>query len=197
MTSHRFHSDRLSRVDIFQYPIPRRSSTHRKKRHNICQSIFISWLHPLLRIGLKREITQEDLDPIDYEDQSDVIGDRLEGLWKRHLEQCRSKGITPSLVKVLCKSFSLKFFFFGLFTLAEEGLFRMMQVVAIGYVLDYFGDNPQIDLKGTLLIGVGNVFFISCHFYMLLSTNCKIFFSDRWNFTWFGLLPNILPLFNI
>jgi len=110
---------------------------------------------------MKREITERDLYPTLFEDQSDHIGDHLEVLWGDHVDECKEKNQKPSLLKMVTKTFHKKFLFFGLFSLAEEAIFRIIQVIALGYVLDYFEGNYLTTLTGTVLFGVGNNLFIN------------------------------------
>lgn len=147
--------DRLSRLNVFKYPKRKAKPPSPREEATFLQVIFCTWLHPLFKIGMQREITEGDLYPTLFEDQSDHIGDKLEIIWGKHLEDCKAHNRKPSLNKLLVKIYAKKFFFFGLFSLAEEAIFRMIQVIALGYVLDYFEGTPFITLTGTIMFGVG------------------------------------------
>lgn len=155
MSDKRSRQERLSRLNIFTYPKRKARPPSPREEASFIEVLFVSWLLPLLKIGLKREITENDLYPTLFEDQSDHIADRLEILWGNHAEKCKKKKKKPSVTKVLLKAYGKKFIFFGLFSLAEEAIFRMVQVIAIGYVLDYFEGNYLTTLNGTIIFGVG------------------------------------------
>lgn len=152
--------DRLSRLNMFSYPKRKARPPSPREEATFLHVIFVTWIHPLLKIGMKREITESDLYPTLFEDQSDHIGDHLEVLWGDHVDNCKENNQKPSLLKMITKTFHKKFLFFGLFSLAEETIFRIIQVIALGYVLDYFEGNYLTTLTGTVLFGVGKFFVI-------------------------------------
>ncbi|CAL8139526.1 unnamed protein product [Orchesella dallaii] len=157
MASKHSRLDRLHRSSQFIYPKRTAKPPSPRENASFIQILLVSWLLPLLQIGMKREITERDLYPTLFEDYADHIGDTLEIRWGEHVEACKKNKKKPSIAKILMSAYGKKFMFYGLFSLAEETIFRMIQVFAIGYVLDYFEGNYLTTLTGTVIFGVGGI----------------------------------------
>ena len=94
---------------------------------------FFWWMNSLLVLGHRRELQLEDLHRPSKEDQSEVLGDRLEEEWRRELlaakEGTRKK---PSLARALMGSFGRRYALLGIFTGFEECVLRIYQPLFMG-----------------------------------------------------------------
>jgi hypothetical protein len=109
-----------------------------KERANCLSILFFTWIGPLLRLGWKRPLQDEDIYTVMHSDHSSTLGTKLEMNWFKHLEDCARTRKKPCFRWTVFLTFYKKFLFYGCFSMLEECVFRMIQVVALGFLIDYF-----------------------------------------------------------
>lgn len=104
-----------------------------------CLSVLLFWwLNQIFYVGWKRGLTPEDVHPVLSTDRAGPLGEKLEKNWLKHLLKCSKSKRKPSFSWVLFLTFGPKFLFYGIFSMLEECVFRMIQVVSLGYLITYF-----------------------------------------------------------
>lgn len=127
-----------------------------------CLSILLFWwLRKLLWTGWKRELKEEDIYPVLYSDHSSVLGLKLEQNWYKHLRECAKKNSMPSFRWCVFRTFGPKFLLSGMFGLVEECIFRILQVVSLGFLIEYFTEEGhKTTTRTTAIMACGTTSFI-------------------------------------
>uniref|UniRef100_A0A8W8LGH1 Multidrug resistance-associated protein 4 n=1 Tax=Magallana gigas TaxID=29159 RepID=A0A8W8LGH1_MAGGI len=73
------------------------------------------WIFPLFRYGFRHPLTQDNLYDVLPEDQSHLLGDRMEKSWNDHVEKCEKKGKKPSLYWAVIAEFKWEWGVNGIF----------------------------------------------------------------------------------
>jgi len=124
---------------------------------------FFWWMNSLLGEGYKKELELEDLYEARKEDESEILGDRLEKEWMKEVSKATaSKSITkesysPSLAKAMIRTFGPYYAFLGTFTFVEECFIRIFQPLFMGWMIEYFTPGSTMSLSEVYLYGTGVV----------------------------------------
>ncbi|XP_065933465.1 ATP-binding cassette sub-family C member 4-like [Magallana gigas] len=73
------------------------------------------WIFPLFRYGFRHPLTQDILYDVLPEDQSHLLGDRMEKSWNDHVKKCEKKGKKPSLYWAVIAEFKWEWGINGIF----------------------------------------------------------------------------------
>lgn len=112
------------------------------REHASCLSVLLFWwLRKVIVTGLRRDLAEEDVYPILPGDRAGRLGDILEKKWIQHLQACAKKNKKPSFRWVLFLTYWRRFIYFGLFSMLEECVYRILQVIALGVIIEYFSLN--------------------------------------------------------
>ncbi|XP_047611777.1 ATP-binding cassette sub-family C member 4-like [Phacochoerus africanus] len=103
---------------------------------NVCSSLFFWWLTPLLRVGYKRRLEEDDMYSVLPEDRSARLGEELRGYWDRESSRAEKDAREPSLTKAIIKCYWKPYLVLGVFTFLEEGT-RIVQPVLLGKIISY------------------------------------------------------------
>ena len=124
-----------------------------RENANFLSICFFWWMNSLLGEGYRKELEMEDLFEVRKQDESEILGDRLERFdqdlechcctvlfrnWFKELEKAELKKkenkseYNPSLFKALFKTFGPYYCFLGIFTLFEECIIRVFQPLFMG-----------------------------------------------------------------
>lgn len=95
------------------------------------------WVFPLFRYGFRHPLTQDHLYDVLPEDQSDLLGDRMEKSWNAYVKKCEDKGKKPSLYWAVIAEFKWEWGVNGIFLVISEGI-RIAQPYLIGRIISYF-----------------------------------------------------------
>ncbi|CAF0703150.1 unnamed protein product [Brachionus calyciflorus] len=99
---------------------------------NIFSKTFVSWISPLLTLGKKRPLQEEDLYSPIPEEESKFLTIQLEKEWVEELKKPK-----PSLTKCFIRIYRLKMLFLTLILAIEEGS-RILFPILISRILRYF-----------------------------------------------------------
>nr|XP_034300520.1 multidrug resistance-associated protein 4 isoform X1 [Crassostrea gigas] len=130
------------------------------------------WVFPLFRYGFRHPLTQDHLYDVLPEDQSDLLGDRMEKSWNAHVKKCEDKGKKPSLYWAVIAEFKWEWGVNGIFLVVSEGI-RIAQPYLIGRIISYF--QPGSTLSQTEVYIYATVVAVS-HILQLI-VNPKYFFT--------------------
>ncbi|XP_065930407.1 ATP-binding cassette sub-family C member 4-like [Magallana gigas] len=132
------------------------------------------WVNPLFRYGFRNTLTQDHLFDVLPEDQSHLLGDRMEKSWNTHVKKCEDNGEKPSLYWAVIAEFKWEWGVNGLFLVASEGI-RIVQPYLIGLIISYF--QPGSTLSQTEVYIYATVVAVS-HILQLI-VNPKYYFNSQ------------------
>ncbi|XP_034300532.2 ATP-binding cassette sub-family C member 4-like [Magallana gigas] len=132
------------------------------------------WIFPLFRYGFRHPLTQDNLYDVLPEDQSHLLGDRMEKSWNDHVEKCEKKGKKPSLYWAVIAEFKWEWGVNGIFLVVSEGI-KIIQPYLVGRIISYF--QPGTTLSQTEVYIYATVVAVS-HILELI-VNPKYFFNSH------------------
>uniref|UniRef100_A0A8D1J3V6 Uncharacterized protein n=1 Tax=Sus scrofa TaxID=9823 RepID=A0A8D1J3V6_PIG len=84
---------------------------------------FNRWLTPLLRVGYKRRLEEDDMYSVLPEDRSARFGEELRESWDREVSRAEKVAREPSLTKAIIKCYWKSYLVWGVFTFLEVNKF--------------------------------------------------------------------------
>jgi len=148
---------------------------------------FFWWMNPLLAKGYKNELEMEDLYAARLEDQSHLLGDKLEKEWEVELlraensKEGKKKPHDPSLAWAMIRTFGPFYAFLGFFTFIEECIIRIFQPLFMGWMIEYFTPGSDMSkfeayMYGTGVVMMSAVYTFTHHpyFFGVMHTGMKI-----------------------
>ncbi|KAF5283712.1 hypothetical protein FQR65_LT13747 [Abscondita terminalis] len=119
--------------------------------------------------GCKKELEIYDLYETFSEHKSNKLGDKLEAGWIKEVENAAKSKRTPSLRRVLIKTFGLEFFFYGLILMLTELCFRVTQPILLGELVAYYmNDYEHLTQRDLYLYAAG---VVGCSLVIVLITH--------------------------
>ena len=118
---------------------------------------------PFLWNGYKNDLKKDDLYKVLHEDESQVLGDKLETEWNKEMDRQavatkNGKKYQPSLLKAFIRTFGPKFALLGIYTFWEECILRICQPLFMSWFVRYFAsDDSGISLYQAYGYGFGIV----------------------------------------
>ena len=115
---------------------------------SLLSRLFFQWAYPLLKRGMERPLQERDLPTVMERDSSAYNRDHFAALWQA---ECQQHPGNPSLHRALLQDFFKSLWFIHpLMCLAASA--RVMQAVALGYLIESFEENNNS--QGYLWAGV-------------------------------------------
>ncbi|XP_033954587.1 ATP-binding cassette sub-family C member 4-like isoform X2 [Pseudochaenichthys georgianus] len=99
--------------------------------------LFLCWLVPLLQLGQKRRLEENDMYRVLPEDQSKVLGEELHRCWDHEVRKATKELRKPNLTGVLIKCYGMSYAMAGLFTFSLEAI-KVIQPLLLGEVILFF-----------------------------------------------------------
>ncbi|KAL2081656.1 hypothetical protein ACEWY4_023509 [Coilia grayii] len=103
------------------------------------------WLNPLFRVGCTQRLQQHDMYQVLPEDGSEWLGERLQKLWDKEVQQAAKDFRSPKLSKVLIQCYWRSYAVFGVYTFIEE-VIKVIQPLLLGKLIQYFEGYDPDDL---------------------------------------------------
>ncbi|XP_047611778.1 ATP-binding cassette sub-family C member 4-like [Phacochoerus africanus] len=103
---------------------------------NMCSRLLFWWLTPLLRVGYKRRLEEDDMYSVLPEDRSARLGEELRGYWDQEVSRAEKDAREPSLTKAIIKCYWKPYLVWGILMFLEEGT-RIVQPVLLGKIISY------------------------------------------------------------
>ncbi|KAJ3620812.1 hypothetical protein MTP99_004728 [Tenebrio molitor] len=112
---------------------------HKTKRHpketaNFFSNLFFLWELPIIFKGWKKEFTEDDLYPTVEDQDSQLLGNKLERVWQ---EEMKSKQ-DPSLIRAVAKVFGPKILFYSLLLAPFDLGLTLLHPLCLQKLLDYY-----------------------------------------------------------
>ncbi|CAG9858693.1 unnamed protein product [Phyllotreta striolata] len=149
-----------------------------RKRANIFSKVFFGWLVPLIRQGWKRTLDLKSLYKALDADKSGDLANRVDKNWKEELKLSEERKKTPSLFKVVAKTFYVEFIISGLMWFFAIGVLSTIKPLILQRIILLF-NIPRTDERAkelyifsSLLIGL--IFTASILFHHTNLRNCLI-----------------------
>ena len=142
---------------------------------------------PFLWNGYKNDLKKDDLYKVLSEDESQVLGDKLESEWNKELEykvQAIKNGKTynPSLLKAFIRAFGAKFAFLGIYTFWEECILRIFQPLFMSWFVRYWASEDsgmtiyEVYAYGFGIVAMSAIYTFTHHqyFFGVMHTGMKL-----------------------
>ncbi|CAH0405949.1 unnamed protein product [Chilo suppressalis] len=117
---------------------------------------FFCWMMPLYYNGMKRDLEEFDLVPAKHRYDSKVVGDLLERKWLEEEANARAAGRTPSLTKVLIRTFWLNFIPGGIMQFLCVAI-RTMTPILFGLLLQYWSVNSTVSREMAVIYAMSMI----------------------------------------
>uniref|UniRef100_A0A8D1Z1N6 ABC transmembrane type-1 domain-containing protein n=1 Tax=Sus scrofa TaxID=9823 RepID=A0A8D1Z1N6_PIG len=101
---------------------------------NICSRLLFWWLTPLLRVGYKRRLEEDDMYSVLPEDRSAHLGEELRGYWDGEVSRADKDTQEPSLMKAIIKCYWKPYLAWGILI---ESSWLIVQPVLLGKIISY------------------------------------------------------------
>uniref|UniRef100_A0AAX7U4I7 Multidrug resistance-associated protein 4 n=1 Tax=Astatotilapia calliptera TaxID=8154 RepID=A0AAX7U4I7_ASTCA len=103
--------------------------------------VFLCWLTPLLQLGQKRRLEENDMYSILKEDQSEALGEELQRFWDREVRHATKELLKPKLTRVLIKCYGRSYVMAGIFTI------KVIQPLLLGKIILFFENGDPDDQR--------------------------------------------------
>ncbi|XP_052827296.1 ATP-binding cassette sub-family C member 4 isoform X1 [Octopus bimaculoides] len=122
---------------------------------NFISKLFYWWLNPLLSLGYKKTLNQEDLFNVLNDDSSDILRERLTSEWEKEMLKLKHSG-KPSLSWAIFRTVYKKYFLW-LCVVSLDEFSKVIQPLLLGKLVSYFTPNSQMTTQQAYLYGMGVV----------------------------------------
>lgn len=108
--------------------------------------VFLCWLTPLLQLGQKRRLEENDMYSILQEDQSEALGEELQRFWDREVRHATKELLEPKLTRVLIKCYGRSYAMAGIFVFFLETI-KVIQPLLLGKIIIFFENGDPDDQR--------------------------------------------------
>uniref|UniRef100_A0A3B4GQK5 Multidrug resistance-associated protein 4-like n=1 Tax=Pundamilia nyererei TaxID=303518 RepID=A0A3B4GQK5_9CICH len=108
--------------------------------------VFLCWLTPLLQLGQKRRLEENDMYSILKEDQSEALGEELQRFWDREVRHATKELLKPKLTRVLIKCYGRSYAMAGIFVFFLETI-KVIQPLLLGKIILFFENGDPDDQR--------------------------------------------------
>ncbi|XP_006804146.1 multidrug resistance-associated protein 4-like isoform X1 [Neolamprologus brichardi] len=108
--------------------------------------VFLCWLTPLLQLGQKRRLEENDMHSILKEDQSEALGEELQRFWDREVRHATKELLKPKLTRVLIKCYGRCYAVAGIFVFFLETI-KVIQPLLLGKIILFFENGDPDDQR--------------------------------------------------
>ena len=150
--------------------------------------MIFRWLSSFLWEGSKKDFKIDDLYKVLSQDESEVLGNKLESEWNKELEyrlKATKKGSTyhPSLAKAIVRAFGPGFLVYGIYVFYEEILLRIFQPLFMSWFIRYFSTEDHSGIStleacayggGVVLMSALYTFTHHQYFFGVMHTGMKL-----------------------
>uniref|UniRef100_UPI003AAC75F7 ATP-binding cassette sub-family C member 4-like n=1 Tax=Centroberyx gerrardi TaxID=166262 RepID=UPI003AAC75F7 len=125
---------------------------HRDGRHNplttakLLSRVFLCWLTPLLRIGHRRRLEEDDMYRVLPEDRSERLGEELQRFWDHEVRKAAKDLRKPKLTKALLRCYGKSYAVLGVFIFLVEAI-KVIQPLLLGKLIQYFENYDPEDMR--------------------------------------------------
>ncbi|KAJ2408315.1 hypothetical protein GGI10_004862, partial [Coemansia sp. RSA 2530] len=148
---------------------------------NIFSQLTFSWMSPLLKLGQRKIISEDDLWEVPSNIAPVNIAETFDANWQYEID--RSAQRSPSLIRALWKTLGAPFALAGLLKLIQDVIQFLQPVILsllLGFVSSHLSDHPQpmsygYFYAGSLLVLQGiQTLFLHQYFQLCMATGMKV-----------------------
>ena len=111
-------------------------SSHPSTSSNFLSLVTFWWMNTLFGVGSKRPLNQSDFLPLQEENRTRGLTERLQDEWNNHVQKCaNTQGKQPKLWKCVLKMISVNEVIFVMTFWLVESIFRLSQPLVLGVLL--------------------------------------------------------------
>ncbi|MEQ2248198.1 hypothetical protein ILYODFUR_016921 [Ilyodon furcidens] len=118
---------------------------------NLFSRLFLCWLTPLLHLGHKRQLNENDMYNVLPEDRSESLGEDLQRFWAQEVRRATKELQDPKLAWVLIKAYGKSYALAGLHVFSLEAI-KVVQPLLLGKIIEYFENYHQEDLGSLYMV---------------------------------------------
>ncbi|XP_066582134.1 probable multidrug resistance-associated protein lethal(2)03659 isoform X2 [Prorops nasuta] len=134
----------------------KKSKPNPREKASFVSVLLWWWTISLFKTGYRKILGVEDLfDPL-KDDQSSLLGDRLEAKWKIELENSKKQSRRPSFLRTIFRTFAWEYSMLGLMHILNEFVIRLGTPILLGGLLRYF-NKGSTELYETALLYAGGI----------------------------------------
>ncbi|XP_044751191.1 ATP-binding cassette sub-family C member 4-like [Coccinella septempunctata] len=146
---------------------------HPKDTAGIWSLLTFSYIHPIIRRGNKRDLTEDDIPKVWSKFKSTELGDRMEQAWEN---QKVKKGQKKSVFRLLVDCFWRQYLLLGIFQLVVKVTYAILTPRAVATLVNYFKEGQteisknEAWFNGAIVIFTNAGYLFYEHHYVLLKT---------------------------
>ncbi|CAG9768550.1 unnamed protein product [Ceutorhynchus assimilis] len=147
--------------------------THKTERHpyqnaNFLSKIFYIWMLPIFKVGLKKDLNEEDLLPPLKSHNAQDLGDKLEASWKYEITNRKN----PSLWRAIWRVYWKDIIFTGCIWIIWETFIKSSQPLCMSKFLEYYRpgstmSSDEVYIYAGLIILMLFLQVVVGHYYLL------------------------------
>uniref|UniRef100_H3CYA7 Multidrug resistance-associated protein 4 n=1 Tax=Tetraodon nigroviridis TaxID=99883 RepID=H3CYA7_TETNG len=112
--------------------------------------LCLCWLNPLLDLGQKRMLEEDDMFAVLPEDQAEVVGEELQRFWDHETKEAFRELRRPSLCRALIRCYGKAYATTGLFVFSLEAI-KVLQPLLLWKIVHFFENYEPGDQRGLIL----------------------------------------------
>ncbi|XP_061571906.1 ATP-binding cassette sub-family C member 4-like [Cololabis saira] len=113
--------------------------------------IFLCWLTPLLHLGRKQHLDENDMYRVLPEYLSETLGEELQRRWDLEVKGAAKELQNPSLTRVLIQCYGRSYGLAGLFLFFLEAI-KVIQPLLLGQIIQYFENYDPDDQRSLYMV---------------------------------------------
>ena len=140
---------------------------------NVTSDSFFSlltlwWMNSIFKIGSRRPLNQSDVLPLNEEDRTRDLTERLQKEWNYHVQECNdTEGKQPKMWKCVLKTISCKEILYLMSFWFIESICRVSQPLVLGLVLRLLSSTEKdrsLTYSCCLLLALGGLSTACTHY---------------------------------
>ncbi|GJQ86168.1 hypothetical protein Trydic_g13445 [Trypoxylus dichotomus] len=116
-----------------------------KRNANALSKLVFCWMVRYFYKGINKCIDINDLFVVQGQDDSEVIGNKLEVNWEKQLANAKRTGKPPNLLKAIIATFWRGYMWYGVIIFIQMVGLRVFQPQVLGFLLRLFTESAEIE----------------------------------------------------
>ena len=122
-------------VNLHYRKVPDREKTDPKKEAGFFSLLTFWWMNGVFQTGAQRPLEETDFLPLQEEDETQRLTEKIQKLWNREKKKCAESGNQPRIWKCVLMAVSLRQLALLLFTGLMDSACRVLQPLLLGYLV--------------------------------------------------------------
>ena len=125
----------MSSQDYKSVLLEKRSPENPPKEAGLFSLLTFWWMNRVFQIGAKRPLEESDFLPLQKEDETQRLTEKIQKLWSCEKKKCAESGKKPRLWKSVLKAASLQQWALLLLTNLMDSTCRILQPLLLGFMI--------------------------------------------------------------